>query len=62
MTAYSFMMLFKLTLRLDYANYEESILEHVWYMRMKIFIYLYFSLNRNEFGDSIFCSLMHRGM
>ena len=27
MTAYSFMMLFKLTLRLDYANYEESILE-----------------------------------
>ena len=35
MTAYSFMKLFKLTLRLDYANYEESILEHVWYMRMK---------------------------
>ena len=62
MTTYSFMMLFKLTLRLDYANYEESILEHFWYIRMEFFIYLYFSLNRNEFRDSIFCSSKHRGM
>ena len=45
MTAYSFMKLFKLTLRLDYANYEESILEHVWYMRMKIFFSFIFLLN-----------------